>query len=136
CPAGACEPVVNPDVPGYNYDVISGFDYSLDLSRPVGVRVVRLEREGRPVAPTDSFTLALNNYRANGSGGFSMLAGAPVVYDRGEGIRELLIAEIERRGSLDPADYFRRNWEIVPAEVRQRAFAEMAPSDAPGGEAH
>src|SRR5690606_12178387 len=112
--------------------VLTGVDYTLDLTRPVGERVTRLEREGRPVAPTDSFTLALNNYRASGSGGFSMLAGAPVVYDRGEGIRELLIAEIERSGSLSPADYFRRNWEIVPEAVRERAFEEMAPTDAPG----
>jgi 2',3'-cyclic-nucleotide 2'-phosphodiesterase/3'-nucleotidase/5'-nucleotidase len=136
CPAAGCERVTNPKVPGYNFDVLSGVDYTLDLSRPIGERVVRLEREGRPVAPTDSFTLALNNYRASGSGGFSMLAGAPVVYDRGEGIRELLIAEIERRGTLSPEDFFRRNWEIVPERVRRQAYEEMAPSAAPGGEAH
>ncbi len=136
CPAAACERVVNPDVPGYNFDVVSGVDYTLDISRPVGQRVVRLEREGGPVTPTDSFTLALNNYRASGSGGFTMLAGAPVVYDRGEGIRELLIAEIERRGTLSPSDYFRRNWEIVPDRARERAFEEMASPTGPGGEAH
>jgi 2',3'-cyclic-nucleotide 2'-phosphodiesterase (5'-nucleotidase family) len=69
CPGAECERVVNPEVPGYNFDVLSGVDYTLDLSRPVGERVVRLEHEGEPVAPTDSFTLALNNYRASGSVG-------------------------------------------------------------------
>ena len=53
-----------------------------------------------------------------------MLIGAPVVYDRGEGIRELLIAEIERRGSIAPADVFRRNWEIVPGALAEQAAAE------------
>ena len=124
CPAAACDRLVNPAVPGYNFDVVSGVDYALDLSKPVGQRVVRLERNGRPVRATDSFTMALNNYRASGSGGFSMLIGAPVVYDRGEGIRELLIAEIERRGSIAPADVFRRNWEIVPGALAEKAAAE------------
>ena len=114
CPAAPCEMRVNPAIPGYNFDVLSGVDYTLDLSKPVGQRVTRLRRNGRDVAAADSFTLALNNYRASGSGGFSMLIGAPVVYDRGQGIRELLIEEIERRGTITPEQVFRRNWEIVP----------------------
>jgi 2',3'-cyclic-nucleotide 2'-phosphodiesterase/3'-nucleotidase len=126
CPAARCDRITNPAVPGYNFDVVSGVDYAYDLTRPVGQRLVYLRRGGRDVAPTDSFTLALNNYRASGSGGFSMLVGAPVVYDRGEGIRELLIAEIERRGTLNPADFFRKNWEIVPAALAEKALAEQA----------
>ena len=125
CPAAACARVTNPEVPGYNFDVVSGVDYALDLTRPVGRRVTHLRRDGRDVAATDSFTMALNNYRASGSGGFNMLVGAPVVYDRGEGIRELLIAEIERRGTLSPADVFRKNWEIVPAALADKAAAEQ-----------
>jgi 2',3'-cyclic-nucleotide 2'-phosphodiesterase/3'-nucleotidase len=136
CPGQACETLVNPAVAGYNYDVVSGVDYTLDLTRLVGQRVVRLERNGRAVADADSFTLALNNYRASGSGGFSMLIGAPVVYDRGEGIRELLIEEIRRRGTLRPGDVFRPNWEIVPAALAERAAAEQRPPTQPGGEAH
>ncbi len=125
CPGGRCERLTSPDVPGYNFDVVSGVDYALDLSKPVGQRVVRLERAGRAVRPTDSFTLALNSYRASGSGGFSMLIGAPVVYDRGEGIRELLVQEIRRRGSIAPRDVFRKNWEILPASLAAKAAAEQ-----------
>ncbi|HEU4883294.1 MAG TPA: 5'-nucleotidase C-terminal domain-containing protein [Longimicrobium sp.] len=136
CPGSACETLTNPNVPGYNYDVVSGVDYTLDLTKPVGQRLTRLERNGRAVAPADSFTIAINNYRAAGSGGYSMLIGAPVVYDRGEGIRDLLIADIRRRGTLRPADVFRQNWEIVPATLVERAAAEQRPPTAPGGEAH
>jgi 2',3'-cyclic-nucleotide 2'-phosphodiesterase/3'-nucleotidase len=125
CPGARCERIVDPRVPGYNFDVVSGVDYALDLSKPVGQRVVRLERNGRAVRPTDSFTIALNNYRASGSGGFSMLIGAPVVYDKGEGIRELLIEEIRRRGTIAPRDVFRKNWEIVPAALAAKAAAEQ-----------
>lgn len=125
CPGGRCERVVDPAVPGYNFDVVSGVEYALDLTRPVGERIVYLRRDGRDVAATDSFTLALNSYRASGSGGYNMLIGLPVVYDRGEGIRELLIAAIERRGRIDPAAVFRRNWELRPAAVAERALAEQ-----------
>jgi 2',3'-cyclic-nucleotide 2'-phosphodiesterase/3'-nucleotidase len=105
-------PVVNDSIPGYNFDILSGVDYELDLTQPVGRRVARLAVGGRPVADTDSFTLALNSYRQQGGGGYAMLARAPVVYDRGETIRDLLAAEVERLGVLDPEAFFERNWRI------------------------
>lgn len=108
---------VDPSIPGYNYDVVSGVDYTIDLSRPVGERITRLEFEGRPVAPTDTFTMALNNYRQTGGGGFTMFADAPLIYDRQEEIRQLLIDEVRRRGTLAPADYFHRNWTVAPASA-------------------
>src|SRR5204862_4411677 len=87
---------VDPRVPGYNFDVVAGADYVLDLSRPQGHRVTRLEVRGRPVAPTDSFTLALTNYRQTGGGSYSMISGAPVVYDKQQEIRQLLSDELRR----------------------------------------
>jgi 2',3'-cyclic-nucleotide 2'-phosphodiesterase (5'-nucleotidase family) len=104
----------DPSIPGFNYDVVAGVDYTIDLSRPIGERITRLEYQGRAVAPADSFTMALNNYRQTGGGGFSMLAGAPLVYDRQQEIRQLLIDEVRAKGTLSPADYFQRNWQIVP----------------------
>ena len=62
----------------------------------------------------DSFTIALSNYRAEGSGGYAMVRGAPVVYDRQEDIRQLLIDEVTRRGTLDPSAYFTQNWRLLP----------------------
>jgi hypothetical protein len=44
-----------------------------------------------------------------------MLRDAPVVYDRQLEIRQLLIDEVRRRGTLLPADYLHPNWRIVPA---------------------
>ncbi len=105
-------PVVNDSVPGYNFDIVSGADYELDLARPLGSRVVALSVRGRPVADTDSFILATNNYRAAGGGGFAMLAGAPVVYDSGEDIRDLMAEWLAQHGTLRPEDVFVRNWRI------------------------
>lgn len=117
--------VTNFDVPGYNFDVVSGVDYVIDLSRPVGQRILELRFRGEPVRPDQTFTLALNNYRQSGGGGFSMLADAPVVYDRQEDIRELLIEEVRRRGTIRPEDYFRENWKIIPAEAARVAAVEQ-----------
>ena len=108
---------VDASIPGFNYDMVAGVDYTIDVSRPIGERIVTLTYEGRPVAPTDTFTMALNNYRQTGGGGFSMLRDAPVVYDRQLEIRQLLIDEVRRRGTISPADYFHPNWRIVPASA-------------------
>lgn len=105
---------IDPAIPGFNYDVVAGVDYTIDLSKPIGERITTLQFEGRAVAPTDSFTMALNNYRQTGGGGFSMLRDAPVVYDRQLEIRQLLIDEVRRRGTIQPSDYFHPNWRIVP----------------------
>ncbi|PYP77919.1 MAG: hypothetical protein DMD35_13105, partial [Gemmatimonadetes bacterium] len=116
---------VDPRVPGYNFDVVAGADYVLDLSRPQGHRVTRLEVRGRPVAPTDSFTLALTNYRQTGGGSYSMISGAPVVYDKQQEIRQLLSDELRRVGTLRPQDYFTPNWRIEPASVVGQLYVQM-----------
>src|SRR4051812_7736734 len=118
-------PSIDPSVPGYNFDIVAGASYTLDLSRPVGQRVTRLDFKGRTVAPTDSFTLALNNYRQTGGGGYSMLSRAPVVYDKNEEIRQLLVDEVRRRGTVNPWNYFTRNWRIEPASVVGPLYQQM-----------
>jgi 2',3'-cyclic-nucleotide 2'-phosphodiesterase/3'-nucleotidase len=123
---------VDQSIPGYNFDIVAGADYTLDLSKPMGQRVTRLEVKGRPVGDGDSFTLALNNYRQTGGGGFAMLAGAPVVYDNGEEMRELLIAEVKRRGMLRAEDYHTVNWRIEPAAILSELYrAVRSGYDAP-----
>ncbi|HZI99937.1 MAG TPA: 5'-nucleotidase C-terminal domain-containing protein, partial [Gemmatimonadaceae bacterium] len=109
-------PIPDPQIPGYNFDMVSGADYTLDLTKPIGSRLTALTFKGKPVAPTDSFTFALNNYRQTGGGGFAMLRGAPVVFDQQQEIRQLLIDEVRARGTLKPEDYFRQNWSLLTGE--------------------
>jgi 2',3'-cyclic-nucleotide 2'-phosphodiesterase (5'-nucleotidase family) len=111
------QPVVNDSVPGYNFDIVSGVDYELDVARPVGSRVVALRVRGRDVAATDSFTLALNDYRQQGGGGFPAVAAAPVVYRGDATIRDLLVAEFRRRGTVRPEDDFAPSWSIRSVPV-------------------
>lgn len=137
-PAGG---LIDPSVPGFNFDVVAGADYTIDLTRPVGSRITRLAVRGRDVQPNDSFTMALNNYRAGGGGGFAMLAGAPVVYDKDVDIRQLLIDEVTREsqrvGNVAPQRYATANWHIEPAAAVAMAFAEQTRgrADEAGGRA-
>ena len=116
---------VDTTIPGYNYDMFAGVDYTIDLRRPIGSRVTRLEVRGRAVTDLDTFTLALNNYRQVGGGGFAMLAGAPLVYESREDIRELLIDEVRRRRTLRPSDYFQQNWQLDPPGAVGEAYRAM-----------
>jgi 2',3'-cyclic-nucleotide 2'-phosphodiesterase / 3'-nucleotidase / 5'-nucleotidase len=118
--------IINSAHRSYNFDVVSGVEYQIDLSKPIGNRITGLRHQGAPVRPDQTFTIALNNYRQGGGGGFTMLATAPVVYDRQEDVRELLIDEIRRRGTIRPEDYHQQNWRIVPEEAARAAQAALA----------
>ena len=113
----------DPRIPGYNYDIVAGAEYAIDLSRPMGARIVGLTFRGRPIADRDSFTVAVNNYRAGGAGGYSMLLGAPVVFESPTEIRELLVAEVRRVGRLAPTDVFVDNWRLLPPRRSLRVIA-------------
>lgn len=117
--------VVDNSIAGYNYEMLSGADYVIDLRKPIGSRITSLTFRGNPIKDTDTFTLALNNYHQNGAGGYTMLARLPVVYRKESDIRSLLIAELQRAGSLEPATYATQNWRIEPASAVAMAYAQQ-----------
>jgi len=122
---GRTTPLVNERIPGYNFDIVAGADYVMDVSRPIGSRVTTLSVKGKPVADTDTFTLALINYRQSGGGGYAMLQGAPVVYDKQQELRQLLIDEVTRQRTLEPNAYFTPNWRLEPAPAVEAAYLAM-----------
>ncbi|HLT85250.1 MAG TPA: 5'-nucleotidase C-terminal domain-containing protein [Phototrophicaceae bacterium] len=126
-----------PDgVPDYNYDVISGLEYYIDISQPVGERIAGLSHpDGTPVADDDVFVMAVNNYRQSGGGAFPHVADAPVVYDELLEIRQLLIDWAQDRGVIDPAEFFVENWWLVteplPDEVPTEEPTEEPTTEEP-----
>ncbi|MGW3897741.1 bifunctional metallophosphatase/5'-nucleotidase [Micromonospora profundi] len=108
------EQISDPAVPDYNYDVISGLDYDIDISRPVGQRITRLmlPGTGTPVADNAQFVVAVNNYRRSGGGNFPGIVKTQV-YNAQQEIRQLLIDWAQARGTIDPADFFQPNWRLV-----------------------
>ncbi|RQX08947.1 bifunctional metallophosphatase/5'-nucleotidase [Micromonospora ureilytica] len=108
------EQISDPAVPDYNYDVFSGVDYDIDISRPVGQRITRLVLAGTdtPVADNAQFVVAVNNYRRSGGGNFPGIVKTQV-YNAQQEIRQLLIDWAQARGTIDPADFFQPNWRLV-----------------------
>ena len=121
--AGGFRTRPDPTIPGYNYDILAGAEYVVDLSRPMGSRIATLTYKGRPIADADTFTVAVNNYRAGGAGGYAMLRGAPVVYESPTEIRDLVIAEVRRRGVLKPEEIGERNYRLLPPRRTVRVLA-------------
>ena len=109
--------IINDSIPGHDFDMLSGVDYTIDLTRPAGSRIRQITRNGQLVTAGDVFSLALNSYRQGGGGGFTMLRDLPVVYDRGEDVRDILIGAIQRAGFLRRSAYFQPSWSIVPIEA-------------------
>ncbi|MEV6599213.1 5'-nucleotidase C-terminal domain-containing protein [Actinoplanes sp. NPDC051346] len=104
--------ISDPAVPDYNYDVFSGVDYDIDISKPAGSRITRLEIAGAPVAADARFVVAVNNYRRSGGGNFPGIVKEQV-YNAQQEIRQLLIDWAQAKGEINPADFFVANWRLV-----------------------
>ncbi|GAA3801121.1 5'-nucleotidase C-terminal domain-containing protein [Sphaerisporangium flaviroseum] len=99
--------------PDYNYDQLSGVSYDIDISKPVGQRIVNLSYQGQPVTGDRQFVVAINNYRQSGGGGFPHVTTAPVVYNAQVEIRQALIDAATASGTIDPATFADPNWKLV-----------------------
>lgn len=83
-----------PSTRYYQYDVFSGVNYKINISKEPGSRIEDLTwPDGTPVKDTDVFPVAVNNYRAN-----TQLLAEGQVYPAGFEKPKLL--EIDVRGEL------------------------------------
>lgn len=72
---------IYPKPQHYNYDVYSGISYTIKVSNPVGSRMVQLDYKGIPLNMNQTYTLALNNYRAVGGGNYPMFNADKITKD-------------------------------------------------------
>ena len=79
----------------FNYDYFYGIEYTFDLSRPAGDRVVSLTRGGVPLRDDGTYTLCMCDYRATGAGDFDFYLSCPVVRDIQTDISELILRYLE-----------------------------------------
>jgi 2',3'-cyclic-nucleotide 2'-phosphodiesterase/3'-nucleotidase len=68
----APQPLLNPHVPSYSFDVIAGLTYQIDITEPArrgrhkdARRIVNLAYQGMPVTADQQFIVVTNNYRAD-----------------------------------------------------------------------
>ncbi|WP_160141591.1 bifunctional 2',3'-cyclic-nucleotide 2'-phosphodiesterase/3'-nucleotidase [Salicibibacter halophilus] len=100
----------------YNFDVIEGVEYYLDVTQPEGERVQALTYEGDPVTADMEFLVATNNYRAGGGGGH--LEDADIVeelVDENLQNRQVVAEYMEDMEEYDP--HVTNNWSLYPADT-------------------
>ncbi|WP_371615362.1 bifunctional UDP-sugar hydrolase/5'-nucleotidase [Streptomyces sp. NBC_00454] len=101
--------------PDYNYDAVYGLAYDIDVSAPVGSRIVGLSFQGKPVDPAAQFVLAVNNYRASGGGNFPHVPQARQLWANSEEIRNTIIQWVKAKGTVDPAQFASVDWRLTRA---------------------
>ncbi|OWU70307.1 2', 3'-cyclic nucleotide 2'-phosphodiesterase [Roseovarius sp. 22II1-1F6A] len=123
-PGEADQVLLNDDFPSYNFDVIDGVSYQIDLSQPAMFdrdgavvapdtqRIVNLTFEGAPVRDDMEFIVATNNYRASGGGSFPGADGSTIVFEAPDTNRDVIVRYIVEEGTITPkAD---ANWSFAP----------------------
>ena len=121
-PQCAAGPLINRSVIGFNYDIAQGISYSIDLTKPAGQRIVDLTYKGQPLKDDQKLRIAVNNYRAGGSGGYTMFRDAPVLWRSYEEIRDLIIRYYSEHPFPSTPD---DNWRIVPETAHQTLEREV-----------
>jgi 2',3'-cyclic-nucleotide 2'-phosphodiesterase (5'-nucleotidase family) len=104
-----------PKLPSYNADQAYGVTYEVDLTKPVGQRIVNLQFHGKPVDPAQVLRVATNNYRYTGGGGYSAFKGLPVVFTSSDEIRQIVIDYLTRTKEI-PTEAV-GNWKMEPREA-------------------
>jgi 2',3'-cyclic-nucleotide 2'-phosphodiesterase/3'-nucleotidase len=139
--------LINDAFPTYNFDVIDGVTYQIDVTEPSRYdkdgklvnekanRIKNLMYNGKKVKPEDKFIVVTNNYRAGGGGNFPGLDGKNIVIDSPDENRQIVIDYILANKTINPsAD---NNWSFAPINGKAnvtfttspdaKAFAEQLP---------
>lgn len=81
----------NRDFASFNFDMFTGVDYEINVSKPAGQRIENLcwSETKVPVEDTDTFTIAISNYRAG-----TQMLNPGVVFPEGEDLPVILETDI------------------------------------------
>ncbi|MDL2406601.1 bifunctional 2',3'-cyclic-nucleotide 2'-phosphodiesterase/3'-nucleotidase [Rhizobium calliandrae] len=116
--------LLNDSFPSFNFDVIDGVTYQIDISQPRRFgddgkllnpdsnRIQNLQFDGKPIDPAQKFLVVSNNYRAGGGGNFPEIASDKVVYQAPDTNRDVIVRYVRNQGTINPtAD---GNWTFKP----------------------
>ncbi|EJL25719.1 bifunctional 2',3'-cyclic-nucleotide 2'-phosphodiesterase/3'-nucleotidase [Brevibacillus sp. BC25] len=138
------QPLINESFPTYNFDVIDGVTYQIDVTQPSKYavdgkvaskdanRIKNLSFNGKPVKPEDKFIVVTNNYRASGGGAFPGLNGKNIVIDSPDENRQIVIDYILNQKNIDPAAD--NNWSFAPVDAKLNVTFTSSPDAKPFAE--
>ena len=125
--------MINADFPSYNFDVIDGVSYQVDLTQPAKYtsrgelqnadanRIQNLQFNGQPVDPEQKFIVATNNYRGGGGGRFPGIGPDKVIFQAPDTNRDVIVRYIVEQGNINPsAD---GNWRFAPVKEATALFS-------------
>ncbi|MGG0292682.1 bifunctional 2',3'-cyclic-nucleotide 2'-phosphodiesterase/3'-nucleotidase [Bacillus pacificus] len=117
------QPLVNISYPTYNFDILDGLKYEIDVTQPAKYdkdgkvvnantnRIVNMTYEGKPVADNQEFIVATNNYRGS-SQTFPGVSKGEVVYQSQDETRQIIVKYMQETPVIDPAAD--KNWTFKP----------------------
>ncbi|HWS31096.1 MAG TPA: bifunctional UDP-sugar hydrolase/5'-nucleotidase [Clostridia bacterium] len=108
---------LKPKVEHYNYDYYAGIAYQIDVTRPVGSRVVKLTREGKAVKDGDLLSVCVNNYRASGAGGYPMYPKCKVLREINTDMSDLILKYFKLHPHIGGAEINPGSFQIVKEEM-------------------
>lgn len=121
--------LLDPGYPSYNFDVIDGVEYRIDLTvprrydadgrliNPDSHRIVGLRFAGEPVNDEQVFLVATNNYRAYGGGAFPGMDGSNIVIVAPDTNRDVLASYILEQGIVNPSADGNWSFAAIPGDV-------------------
>lgn len=113
-PGVADQMLIHPDAPSYNFDVLHGLAYVIDLAAPARYtvdgamadpgsrRIGSLMLAGQPLRPQDEVIIATNSYRRAGGGDFPGVRAAEVVVQYPGPGRDILQRHVQARQTVVP----------------------------------
>ena len=139
-PGVADQPLIEGDAfvtfPSYNFDVIDGVTYEIDVTQPSRYdldghlvapeahRIADLRYDGKPIDPGAMFVVVGNNYRASGGGNFPGVDSKAVIVAAPDTNRDVIVRFIHERGTINPtAD---NNWRLKRAPGTQRHVRDQS----------
>ncbi|RBO53753.1 bifunctional 2',3'-cyclic-nucleotide 2'-phosphodiesterase/3'-nucleotidase [Rhodovulum sp. BSW8] len=118
--------LLNPEAPCYDFDVIGGVEYRIDLSRPprfgpggrlvdpTAGRIAGLSWRGQPVSDDMEFVVATNSFRASGGGGFPGTGVESMAFEAPDANRDVLLRYIAEHGTVAPRADATWRFEALP----------------------
>ncbi|QQE73275.1 bifunctional 2',3'-cyclic-nucleotide 2'-phosphodiesterase/3'-nucleotidase [Brevibacillus composti] len=136
--------LINEAFPTYNFDVIDGVTYQIDVTQPAKYniegklenpeanRIKNLQYNGKEVKAEDKFIIVTNNYRASGGGNFPGADGSTIVIDSPDENRQIVIDYILSQKTINPAAD--NNWSFAPISEKVNVTFTTSPDAKPFAE--